>query len=280
MIHALLLAITVTNVTWRDASRDREIPVKMYAPVGATKAPLIVFSHGLGGTREGYRFLAEHWATNGYVCVVVQHHGSDDSVWRGQKNKLASMQKAGNLKNAEARPLDVSFVITEACKDPRVNAGAVGVAGHSFGAQTTLVVAGQRLATKSYLDPRVKAVIPMSSPRPVLGEVYREVTMPCLHLTGTKDDSAIFNTTAKDRRFAFDNISNADQWLVTFNGATHMTFGGRGEAKHLELIREITTKFWDAHLKQDRAAQGWLLAGGLEELVASNGVVGQKKPKP
>jgi predicted dienelactone hydrolase len=263
---------------WHDAARHRDVPVKMYAPVGAMNAPLIVFSHGLGGTREGYRFLAEHWATNGYVCIVVQHPGSDDSVWRGQKNKVSAMQKAGNLKNAEARPLDVSFVITEACKDPRVNAGAIGVAGHSFGAQTTLVVAGQRLATKSYFDTRVKAAIPMSSPRPLMGEAYREVTMPCLHLTGTKDDSAIFNTTAKDRRFAFDNVSNADQWLVTFNGATHMTFAGIGNAKHLELIREITTRFWDAHLKQDRAAQAWLLGGGLEELVASNGVVEQKKP--
>jgi len=118
----------------------------------------------------------------------------------------------------------------------------------------------------------------MSSPRPVLGDVYRDVTMPCLHLTGTKDDSAIFNTTAKDRRFAFDNISKADQWLVTLDRATHMTFAGRGERKHLDLIREITTKFWDAHLKLDRAAKTWLLAGGLEELVASDGVVEQKKP--
>jgi len=274
----LLLALSVTNLTWHDATRHRDIPVKIYAPVGATNAPLIVFSHGLGGTREGYRFLAEHWATNGYVCVVVQHPGSDDSVWRGQRDKLGAMRKAGNWENARARPLDVSFVITQMCRDPRINTNAIGVAGHSFGAQTTLLMIGQRLAGKSYRDPRVKAAIPMSSPRPLLGDVYRDVTIPCLHLTGTKDDSPIFNTTAKDRRFAFDNIHNAEQWLVTFNDATHMTFAGRGTAKHLDLVREITTKFWDAHLKRDRAAQTWLLDGGLEKLVASNGVVEQKKP--
>lgn len=281
MIHTLLLAIivTTTNVTWHDIGRNRDVPVKIYAPANVTNAPLIVFSHGLGGSREGYRFLAEHWATNGYVCVVVQHPGSDDSVWRGQKDKLTAMRRAASGENAAARALDVRFVIDKMIEDPRVNPSAIGVAGHSFGAQTTLLVAGQRLAGKSYRDPRVKAVIPMSSPRPLLGDVYRDVTVPCLHLTGTKDDSLIFNTTAKDRRFAFDHISAAEQWLVTFDGATHMTFSGRGEAKHLDLIRTITTRFWDAHLKQDNAAQAWLSGDGLQKLVGSDGVVEQKKPK-
>ena len=281
MIHSLLLAIALTtsNVTWQDRARDREIPVKVYAPRDAINAPLIVFSHGLGGTREDYRFLAEHWATNGYLCVVVQHPGSDDSVWRGQADKTLAMQRAGNLENARTRPLDVSFVMTQMCRNPRVNTNAIGVAGHSFGAQTTLLMAGQRLAGKSYRDQRVKAVISMSSPRPLFGDVYRDVTVPCLHLTGTKDDSDIFNTTATDRRFAFDNISRAPQWLITLDGATHQTFAGRGEAKHLDWISQITTKFWDAYLKGDAAALAWLSGDGLQKLVGSGGVVEQKNPK-
>jgi hypothetical protein len=34
MIHALLLAVaaTATHVTWHDAARKRDVPVKMYAP--------------------------------------------------------------------------------------------------------------------------------------------------------------------------------------------------------------------------------------------------------
>lgn len=277
MIALLATAtLSVTNLTWHDAARDRDIPVKIYAPSGVTNAPLIVFSHGLGGSREGYKFLGEHWANNGYISVHVQHHGSDDSVWRGQGDKMASMRRAGNLENARARPLDVSFVITQMCSDPRVNTNAIGVAGHSFGAQTTLLIVGQRLAGKSYCDPRVKAAIPMSSQRPVLGDAYGDVVTPCLHLTGTKDDSLIFNTPAKDRRFAFDNISGAEQWLITFDGATHATFAGRGEAKHLELICEVTTRFWDAHLKHDRKAETWLSDGSLKKLVGAGGVVEHK----
>ncbi|MCX7886347.1 MAG: dienelactone hydrolase family protein [Verrucomicrobiae bacterium] len=280
-MHALLLAVavTATNASWHDAARNRELPVKIYAPANAANAPLIVFSHGLGGSREGYRFLTAHWASNGYVCVMVQHPGSDESVWRGQKDKLGAMRRAANLGNATNRALDVRFTIDKMLHDPRVNPTAIGVAGHSFGAQTTLLVAGQRLAGKSFRDARLKAVIPMSSPRPLLGDVFRDVTVPCLHLTGTKDDSTIFNTTAKDRRFAFDHISAAEQWLVTLDGATHMTFAGIGGAKHLELIRQITTKFWDAHLKQDKAAQAWLSGDGLQKLVGSDGVVEQKKPE-
>ncbi len=277
MITLLAVAmLSATNLTWRDAGRDREIPVRIYASANATNAPLIVFSHGLGGSREGYAYLAQHWATNGYLCVVVQHPGSDDSVWRGQRDKLSAMRQAGNWENARQRALDVSFVITQMSKDPRVNPNAIGVAGHSFGAQTALLVVGQRLAAKSYRDPRVKAAIPMSSPRPAVGEVYRDVTTPCLHLTGTRDDSLIFNTTARDRRFAFDNIKGPGQWLVTFEGATHMTFAGRGEPQHLAWIREITTRFWDAHLKNDRAALVWLSDGGLEKLVGAGGVVEHK----
>ena len=39
---------------------------------------MIVFSHGLGGTRDGYEYLGRHWASYGYVSVHLQHKGSDD----------------------------------------------------------------------------------------------------------------------------------------------------------------------------------------------------------
>lgn len=273
-----LLTLTTTNVTWHDTARQRDVPAKIYAPAGATNLPLVVFSHGLGGTREGYAYVAQHWATNGYICVVVQHPGSDDTAWRGHADKAASMRAAANADNARHRPQDVSFAITQMLTDPRVNTNAIGVAGHSFGAHTTLAVAGMRLGGQSYRDPRVRAAIPMSAPRP-LAAALADITIPCLHLTGTQDDSPLFGTTAKDRRFPFDHITAPGQWLVTFDGATHMTFAGRGEAKHLEAIRLVTTKFWDAHLKLDTAAAKWLTNGDLERALQSVAVI-ERKDKP
>jgi predicted dienelactone hydrolase len=260
MTGLLLATVLVTNVMWHDAARDRDILAKIYAPSFVTNpVPLLVFSHGLGGTREGYAYLAGHWAANGYICVVVQHAGSDDAAWRGQDEKLDSMRRAANVENARQRPLDVSFAITQMQGDRRVDTNAIGVAGHSFGAQTTLLIAGQRLVGQSYRDPRVKAVVAMSSPPARGADAYGDVTIPCLHLTGTKDDSRLFNTTAKDRRYAYDHTNAAGQWLITLKDATHMTFAGRGEPEHLETIRSVTTALWNIHLKGDRSGMNVLL---------------------
>src|SRR4051812_39599848 len=77
-------AVETLKLEWRDAKRQRDVPAKIYFPKDATGAcPLIVFSHGLGGTRDGYEYLGRYWASHGYVSVHVQHLGSDDAVWRG-----------------------------------------------------------------------------------------------------------------------------------------------------------------------------------------------------
>src|SRR6185369_15465404 len=70
------------DLTVHDAGRDRDIPLRVYLPTNSVPAPVILFSHGLGGSRAGSVFLGEHWAARGYVAVFVQHPGSDDSVWR------------------------------------------------------------------------------------------------------------------------------------------------------------------------------------------------------
>src|SRR5947208_9251342 len=50
--------VTAVLLDWRDASRSRPVPVKIYAPAtGAGPFPVIVFSHGLGGSRNGYEYL-------------------------------------------------------------------------------------------------------------------------------------------------------------------------------------------------------------------------------
>ena len=83
-------------VDWTDESRNRSVPAKIWFPVDAKgRLPIIVFSHGLGGSREGYEFLGRHWAGVGYISVHLQHHGSDDGVWKGVSKLriMAAMRK-------------------------------------------------------------------------------------------------------------------------------------------------------------------------------------------
>lgn len=72
------------DIIVKDAARKREIPVLVYLPAGTDAAPVVIFSHGLGGTRHGSAYLGRHWSARGYAAVFLQHPGSDDSVWRGQ----------------------------------------------------------------------------------------------------------------------------------------------------------------------------------------------------
>src|SRR2546423_15576637 len=67
-------AVEVIRYDWLDGKRERKVPVKIYFPKSGNAAfPVIIFSHGLGGSREGYEYLGRHWASHGYVSVHLQH---------------------------------------------------------------------------------------------------------------------------------------------------------------------------------------------------------------
>jgi predicted dienelactone hydrolase len=285
-VHSLA-DVDVSAPTWQDPHRHREVPVKIYAPKHpAAPLPLIVFSHGLGGTRDGYAYLGKYWAAHDYIAVHVQHRGSDAGIFKFGEELLDSARKAvADPQSWRERPRDVSFVIDQLAHDPRVNTNAIGVAGHSFGAHTTLEMIGLRVAGESFRDPRVKAAVAMSSPRPRLPGTLKDIHTPCLHLTGTKDDSPVFAATAADRRYVFDHVTAPQQWLVTLKEAHHFTFSdntrweGRGvhrDPQHHPWICEMSTQFWDAFLKHDRKARAWLEGTGLQELVGEGATIEKK----
>jgi len=292
-------AVSSERLSWHDSKRDREVPVKIYSPTtNRAPRPVIIFSHGLGGTRDTYEYLGRYWAGHGYFVVHIQHLGSDDAVWRkaGLFRGKAAMRKAvADPRNAINRPQDVSFVIDELErlnreKSPyqqQLDLNRIGVAGHSFGAFTALAIAGQSFAPSaspqaSLADARVKAVIPMSAPVPAnkrtLDESYANVRIPCFHMTGTKDASPIGDTTPEERRLPFDYCQRSDQFLLTFKDGDHMVFSGRSrrpskqERRFQELICESSTAFWNAYLRDEGKAKVWLTNDFRTEL-ATNGTL-------
>jgi dienelactone hydrolase len=298
--------VNVFRADWHDPSRNRTVPVKIYAPSTITTEPfpLIIFSHGLGGSREGYEYLGQSWAAQGYVTVHLQHPGSDESVWQdvGLGQRMTAMRRAAaQPRHALDRVLDVSFAIDELTRLNATNSiwrgkldlNRIGVAGHSFGAHTTLTIAGAVYAGWSettLADPRVKAAIPMSAPVPAnqsrLDTVFAGVKIPCLHMTGTKDDSPIGDTKAVERRLPFDHCRNSDQHLITFTDGDHAIFGGRerrlGGRKDAEFQRLIclsSLAFWDAYLRDDAEAKKWLTTK-FENALGNTGVFEKKPANP
>ncbi len=297
--------VEIARYDWTDAKRHREVPVKIYYPkTGSGPFPVIIFSHGLGGTREGYEYLGQYWAGHGFVSVHPQHSGSDDSVWRGKGPGAAAfdMQKAiFDPSNLIQRPLDIRFVIDQVTRlnkeDPafkgRLDLDHIGMAGHSYGGYTTMAVAGWVLTEASgfaMTDPRVKAAIPMSAPIPVrkdrLDEAFGNIAIPCLHMTGTEDFVMLLKTKAEDRRLAFDHINKADQYLLIFQDGDHMVFAGMKDLMGRrpkdpvfhELILKSTTAFWNAYLNGDASEKAWLADGDFKKALGANGTFEKKIP--
>ncbi len=295
------LEVTELRLDWQDAKRDRQVPAKLYFPkIGNGSFPVIIFSHGLGGSREHYEYLGRHWAGCGYVSVHLTHLGSDDSLWKNvpvAERGNALKKGAANLKNALDRPPDVQFALDEITRmnvddasplKSRLDLSAMAVAGHSFGGYTALAVSGQTfmlplMQTKRYHEPRIRAAIQMSAPAPTirrnLDEAFGSITIPIMHMTGTKDFLELLpQTTAEDRRIPFDHMSHAETCLVNFIDGDHFIFSGReglpGAAERKEqdavfhrLILASTTAFWEAYLKDNSAAKKWLLQAGCKEFL-------------
>ncbi len=299
-------APTTLDEAWTDEARGRPIPVRIHLPpadVHPVPCPAIVFSHATGGARDGYAYLGRFWAEHGYASIHLQHRGSDVDVWRGKAGGAlpALKQAAADPQNAVDRVLDVLFALDRlsamaAASGSReagqVDLDRIGVAGHSFGAGTALAVAGQAFVTaegdeRTVADPRVKAVVAMSSPRPRVApeRAFAGVRVPCLHFTGTLDDSPLNDTRASERRGAFDEVRGVDQALVTFEGGDHATFAGAKrllegpprEAVFQALVQRASLMFWDAHLRGDAAAAAWVMEGGLAGEVGEDGVVEVKR---
>jgi predicted dienelactone hydrolase len=309
------LPVNTVLLDWKDAGRDRTVPVRIYYPdLSQGKFPVIIFSHGVGGSRDGYAYLGEYWAGFGYVCVHLQHIGSDNAIWQGVpvSRVIPALRRAVALpENVRNRPLDVSFAIDQLDQlnknDPlfkgHLDLDHIGMAGHSFGAFTTLAIAGEVFTTPAgrvlaWPDTRVKAAIAMSESAPrdpqQWDQAFAKIAIPCLHMTGTVDDSPLGEAKAADRRVPFDHIpAIADQYLVIFQGGDHLIFSGRGQASgpmvgtgnpamdptFQVLIQQSTTAFWDAYLKSDKKAQKWFGDGGCKTMLGQNATLEVKTDK-
>jgi len=300
--------IRILRETWHDTARNRDVPVKIYLPKSGTAAPVVIFSHGLGGSRESYEYLGRWWAGCGYVTVHLQHAGSDDSVWKNvlpEKRREAIAASVKNPANALARVLDVRFALDELTRrnrdaasplSGRLDLAHVGLAGHSFGGWTTMALAGQALGPggQSVADPRISAAIEMSAPVmpwQMQNNALAAITVPVLHLTGTLDDSPLGETKAADRRKLFDGMDHAETGLIIFNGADHMTFsdpltGTRlrqslaadHNAEFQRLICLAATAWWDAWLRGSEPAKRWLTDGGLKTALGPDATLEWKCP--
>jgi predicted dienelactone hydrolase len=276
-----------------DESRDRTIPIRVWRPAGTEPVPVILFSHGLGGARDGNAYLGRHWSARGFCVVFLQHAGSDEAVWRDLPfpERLPALKAAVNLPNTLNRYRDVPVVLDrlEAWNAEaggplhgRLDPARVGIAGHSFGAVTAQGVCGQRTADgrTPFTDQRIGAALLMSPSLPRIGDgatALGGVAIPWMIMTGTEDDSPVVNATPQSRRAVFAALPPGEKYeLVLFQGE-HQAFGDRvlpgskrpRDPNHHRVVLALSTAFFDAFLKEDATARAWLESDAPRSVLAA-----------
>lgn len=274
----------------KDARRDRSVPVLIYLPDATNAASVVMFSHGLGGSRKGCAYLGKHWAARGYVAVFVQHPGSDDSVWKNAagSERMKAMEKAAGGKNYLLRVKDVPVVLDQLEKwnieqghalKGRMDLEHIGMSGHSFGAVTTQAVSGQTVGRGriTFTDPRIKAAIAFSPSTPQRGKAEDafHVRIPWMLMTGTKDISIIGNADMASRLAVYPALPPGGKFELVLHNAEHSAFSDRAlpgdtesrNPNHHRAILALSTAFWDCYLREDKAALEWLNGEGPRSIL-------------
>lgn len=269
--------VALCEGVWLDGMRGRSVPVRIRMPAGTGKVGVILFSHGLGGSLDAGSIWAHAWAEAGFAVVNIQHPGTDSAIFGkpGFRALLSGEQLA-------TRARDAQFVIGELgrrvlegeCDLRRIDPLRLGMAGHSFGAQTVQALAGQSFPVTyepPLSDPRVRAAIGLSPSPPLAGVAqiaFATISLPFLSVTGTADAvPAVTPITAAERQLPFRLMPPGDKFLLVMHGGTHEMFAGQpfptllnGEPPpHIrDTVIAVTTAFWRAMLDKDQAALRWL----------------------
>jgi dienelactone hydrolase len=275
--------LTADNIVLHDAARKKNIPIKIYYPVGVGPFPVIIFSHGAMASKDNYSGFGQYWASYGYVSIHPSHADS-----------IADFGFRGILRDAlsdphgwENRPEDVSFIIDLLAHvedfapqlSGKLDLRHIGVGGHSFGAYTAGLIAGTTImlpgtiVPKSFADKRVSAVV-MLSPQGegIMGlnsHSWDDLRLPMLLMYGSRD----FGPFGQDpvwRSEAFAKAPAGNKYKVELEGGTHMGFAGlfpddAHRVAVFQCAKLETLAFWDAFLKDDAKAKQYVESHGLQQ---------------
>jgi predicted dienelactone hydrolase len=284
----------VPDVVLHDSKRDRDVHLRIFYPDQSGKFPVILFSHGAGGSQTCCDDLTRHWASYGYVTLQPTH---DDSAKQrrdaGTQNVRLLQAVRDALKNPalwESRPLDISLVIDSLpglqqrllALAGKLDMDHIGVGGHSMGSFTSEAIAGALVdlpgrPSTNMADTRVKAILCLSPQGPgqfgLTDHSFDQLALPYLGVTGTLDNLGPVASPAW-HKIPFERSQPGDKYEVLIQGANHMSFITAqtllpSRAPQAESILEYTNSaalaFWDAYLKHDSAAKRYLQSDALEK---------------
>jgi predicted dienelactone hydrolase len=241
------LVATIDLHTFRDEARAKDLECTIRFPI-LSKAdhaqpasfPLVIFSHGMGGSRTAFADLSEFWASHGYIVIHPTHADSVELQKRtnpdAARGFLTNPRDYTNKVDPAGRLADAKFLLDNLSAieavDPRLRTGdrglinrdKIAMAGHSAGAMTTQLAIGahvrgarglsqgeslrQRMQVRSVGDDRIDVGLIISgqgtTSRMFTDESWLKVPVPTLTITGSNDTSRASDETPQSRRHPFE----------------------------------------------------------------------------
>jgi len=216
------------------------------APIDRAAAPypLIVLSHGLGGSPEYLVALAQAWAARGYIVALPRFPLTSNATPGGPV-----------AQDVQNQPADVSFVIdamlagahgAAALMQDAVDGERIAVSGHSNGGITTYGLTAHACCR----DRRIDAAIVLSGvTSPFAGGAYAlSDTPPMLLLHGVHDVQLIYNGAVRTY-----NELLPPKGLLTLEQADHGSYLASDDPA-FEWVAAASADFLDAVLRGDTTA--------------------------
>ncbi len=271
------------------ARGGRVVPYKIYYPTdhGIDKIPVILWSHGFGGNRDGASFLSRFFAEQGYIIVHITHAGTDSSLWEGKGGHAWDILQKARISRDDTlnRMYDVPFVLDQlviwAKDNPEIgeymDMSRICMSGHSFGAMTTQVMSGMKFPDHNNVlmdlrDKRITCGI-LYSPVPIdhlsnadPKDLYGSIDIPLFHMTGTDDASPLDGYGYEHRLVIYEHSNHPEKYLQVLDDGDHMVYNGtRGKLaqnpkreEHEEKIKLAAFAFLESYLKGSGGAKEWL----------------------
>jgi len=106
--------------------------------------PLVVLSHGTGGSALQMMWLGHYLAAHGYIAAALNHHGNTAIEPPTPQGFLLVWERAK----------DVTVLLDKMLADPtfgpRIDRRRIGAAGFSLGGYTVIAIAGGRFSPKQF----------------------------------------------------------------------------------------------------------------------------------
>ncbi len=252
--------------------------------------PLVIYSHGYGGSGIAAPYLTEHLARQGYIVAAPDHadaHQANrirppaDPHFNLREYLAAAVALANSgadfdfaahdYRMAEARLVIDRMLALSADPDSwlhgMIDTERIGMCGHSFGSFTTLACVG---AGDRWRDDRISAAISISGGVFMWSaQDYQSVAVPIMIMWGALEggEQGITQDRVAAERLAWENLP-APKVMFVLKEAAHFTFaqggldrilGHEAEADLLlqqyRAIQTYCTAMFDRYLRGDLAAE-------------------------